>query len=733
MQKALFALALLFLVVHVAWLPSTLADIDEINFALGVRDFDVARHQPHPPGYPVFMAGGKAVAAGLAAVGVTAPEVRALALISAVAGALLIPLLFLLYRQLSDDPRIAAWAAVVSGLSPLIAFNALRPLSDLAGLATVVAAQGLIAASMLTGDSGARSRRLMLGALVAGVAIGIRSQSFFLTVPIFAVAVALPGTGVHLRHRALAVVALGIGVLAWAVPLLVASGGPQAYLEALRNQAGEDLTGVVMVWTARSARVAVDAVENTFLWPWGALPAGWIVVAIGAAGGARLIWRAPAAAAVLAVAFAPYAVFHLLFQETATTRYAMPLVVPVAFLFVYALRAVGPTAAYAGCAVLTAWSLFLWLPSMQRFGSRPTPAARAVADAIAASAPDGLVGMHAVMLRPEQWYHDNASGRVQRRLHGREVPALVELWRQEPGRVVTFIADPRRSDLAMLDPRTREPIRLYDWGFREMPLLGGVRPGEVSLFTLRPPGWMVDQGWALTAEIGGQTERQGAGPHRAPAVVWIRSRDEGATMLIGGRNLGAQGTAAARVAVSLRGRELASFGVPPGFFFETRTLPPSLFSAAEPYLPLQVSAAGSAPIRVGLEQFDLQSGDVPMVGMAAGWYEPEYAPVTGLAWRWMSDHATLWVRSVGRDLTLRLRAESPLRYFDAPPVVRVRAADRVLAQFSPSSDFTQEVTIPADALRRANDLVTIESDKWFFPSNGDPRRLALRVYAVEIN
>ena len=35
-------------------------------------------------------------------------------------------------------------------------------------------------------------------------------------------------------------------------------------------------------------------------------------------------------AIALVVAFGPYAVFHLLFQETVTTRYAVPLVPVVA-------------------------------------------------------------------------------------------------------------------------------------------------------------------------------------------------------------------------------------------------------------------------------------------------------------------------------------------------------------------------------------------------------------------
>ena len=34
------ALAVIFLIAHLAFLPPTLEDLDSMNFALGVRDFD---------------------------------------------------------------------------------------------------------------------------------------------------------------------------------------------------------------------------------------------------------------------------------------------------------------------------------------------------------------------------------------------------------------------------------------------------------------------------------------------------------------------------------------------------------------------------------------------------------------------------------------------------------------------------------------------------------------------
>ena len=54
--------------VHLAFLPSTLEDIDSINLALGVESFDVASHRPHPPGYPIYIALAKASTAAVAIV-----------------------------------------------------------------------------------------------------------------------------------------------------------------------------------------------------------------------------------------------------------------------------------------------------------------------------------------------------------------------------------------------------------------------------------------------------------------------------------------------------------------------------------------------------------------------------------------------------------------------------------------------------------------------------------------
>src|SRR6187399_1820525 len=84
-------LASAYAIAHLPVLPPSLEDIDSINFALGLRHFDVALHQPHPPGYPVYIALGRTAKATLEAVapslGSPRTESLSLAIWSPIAGA----------------------------------------------------------------------------------------------------------------------------------------------------------------------------------------------------------------------------------------------------------------------------------------------------------------------------------------------------------------------------------------------------------------------------------------------------------------------------------------------------------------------------------------------------------------------------------------------------------------------------------------------------------------------
>jgi len=221
--------ALVFLALHLPYLPKSLEDLDSINFALGVRQFDVAHHQPHPPGYPVYIALAKIVHSAVA------DEAHALALLSVAAGALGVLAMAVLFGELTRI-KWSSWVPVALALtSPLYWFTAGRPLSDMPGLAAALAVQALTLGATTT-------RALSIAAFAAGLATGIRSQVAWLTVPLLLArgtrglgdwgtrsphvpSAQSPAASPQPLAPALFFVA---GVLVWAAPLVMLTGGPGA-------------------------------------------------------------------------------------------------------------------------------------------------------------------------------------------------------------------------------------------------------------------------------------------------------------------------------------------------------------------------------------------------------------------------------------------------------------------------------------------------------------------------
>jgi hypothetical protein len=188
LRRLVSTLAVVTLAAHLFTLPITLEDLDSVNFALGVRQFDVAEHQPHPPGYPIFIAFGKLGTNALGRLGITAPEVRGLSMWSAIAAGIVPRCLFAFFRRLAgedaDDER-AFIATVIAVCSPLFWFTAARPLSDLAGLAAAWASLAALASALDRGGASAERTLtpIIAGAFLAGLSIGFRSQMAILTMP----------------------------------------------------------------------------------------------------------------------------------------------------------------------------------------------------------------------------------------------------------------------------------------------------------------------------------------------------------------------------------------------------------------------------------------------------------------------------------------------------------------------------------------------------------------------
>ncbi|HSK08386.1 MAG TPA: hypothetical protein VK911_02325, partial [Vicinamibacterales bacterium] len=381
-RVALLAGAVLFLVAHLPLLGTTLADIDAYNFALGVQDYDPALHQPHPPGYPLYIGLAKLSTSTLDAVrpepahGLAAGERNAaqgLAIWSALGGTAAVLLLPLVFTSLSRAgkrsldrrlPTVVGGATLLTVTCPLFWFSSGRPLSDIPGLAGALLAQAAILAVYLRArDSRVAPWHLAGAAFLTTLVVGLRSQTMWLTLPLLAVVVAVRWRAVPRAEWWRAACAGLAGVLVWAVPMIAASGGLAAYVGALGAQGAEDFTGVDMLFRNPTPVRLAAGMVHTFVWPWASVPLGTVVLGLAALGGCWLLVTAPRVLLIGLAAFGPYAVFHLLFHETITTRYALPLVPPIAWLSAAGVAFAAGRLAAPALAAAAIWGLAVTWPA----------------------------------------------------------------------------------------------------------------------------------------------------------------------------------------------------------------------------------------------------------------------------------------------------------------------------------------------------------------------------------
>ena len=740
-----WALGGVFLVAHLPFLAPSLEDIDSINFALGLREFNPAEHQPHPPGYPVYIALGRVM---LAAVRVARPELPqvaaealALSLLSALTGALAVVLVGLTFRAIAARTRLdgarasrtAGWATVILALCPLFWLTAVRPMSDMPGLAAAFAAQALML-----------SARMTPGAFVAGLALGVRSQTLWLTAPLL--------VWLLVERRAaswrMAVRVLGMavaGALLWAVPLLVATGGLSAYLAALGTQAGEDFAFVDMLWANPTPRRLAFGLIHTLVLPWGSVVLAVAALVLAAVGGAVMALGDRRALITLAIAFAPYAAFHLVFQETVTVRYALPVVAPVAFLVARALAIAGRSMNFLA-APLAVFLFLASMPALVAYGRDVHPAFRAIADAQrrAEAVTPGIVTSHFELRRPLTAVEPSGLPIVWGPRH-REWLGMANYWRTGGQAPAWFLANPRRTDLALIDRRSLTDVVRYRWAVENRPELSGTRPVAVDWYRVNPPGWFLMTGWSLTAETGGVAQVTGPSPGRGGIDAYVRCRPGPVHLVIGARHLGERSRPTARIAIAQEDMVVGSWPLT----YEQRNLlefveMPRGLQCTDGYTRFHVSARAlpetaspaSAPVHVAIRQFDLQSTSEVIFGFGPGWHEDEYMGDTGLHWRWASDRSVLRVRGPAEAVRVRVRGESPLKYFDEAPIVTLSAAGRVLRRIQPTSDFELDAVVPADVVQHASGDLVLATSRSFVPAaegtSPDLRRLGLRIFEVRV-
>jgi Dolichyl-phosphate-mannose-protein mannosyltransferase len=222
-------------------------------------EFDVTRHQPHPPGSLLYVALGRAF------LGLSGDPQRALGTISVLAGSVGLVLCAVVGGMLFGW-RIAGAGTLLYATSPLTWYYGTVALPYALEGALVL---GVVA--LLWHAAEERRPPYALGAAVAlGVAGGVRPTTMLLLLPLWLFATwracdlpaplvlregrlrlsgAWRGAGQRWLWLLAGLALLGALCLAWAVPLLILSGGPGAYLTASRRLSSlvSSLTSVFVV------------------------------------------------------------------------------------------------------------------------------------------------------------------------------------------------------------------------------------------------------------------------------------------------------------------------------------------------------------------------------------------------------------------------------------------------------------------------------------------------------
>jgi hypothetical protein len=184
-----------------------LDDYDSVQFAMGVRSFDLWQHQPHAPGYPLYIWLGQLGAKLFHA----SPDVS-LHFFSALGGALFVAMWFLIAR-LQFDERFAWWLASCLAITAIVWLTATKVWTD--PLATGLLSAEILAAlySVSQGSPGA----LLAAGLFGAAATGTRPQLILVCLVVLI-------TGLRQRRvpANLSILAIGTllgGCLLWLLPL----------------------------------------------------------------------------------------------------------------------------------------------------------------------------------------------------------------------------------------------------------------------------------------------------------------------------------------------------------------------------------------------------------------------------------------------------------------------------------------------------------------------------------
>ena len=441
----------------------SLNDWDEALFSMGVDEYDVNQHHPHPPGYPLFVLAAKVVHL----VGIS--EFRSLQAIVLLGGFALFPALVFFAREVGFDFSTSMCGAAIFTFLPNVWVYGGTAFSDVPSTAAGIAACALLLA-------GRRSRRAYLaGAIVLGIAAGMRVPNLLIGAVPAIVATVHRVRARDYRHVAGAIVLGGAIAGGSYLGAALASGTIEQYRIMVRAQS--EYVRNVDSWH-NPGRPPLRQVARIFwIYPYDMRQQLVGLTALALLGALAAAVQRRWSLLLLLPIFGPLMITAWLNLDVQTAaRYAISYMAVHALFAAYALRVIGRKAAVQGALagaiviVLATWS---W-PALQLQRTTHPPAT------------------HALL-----WARDNVPKDHALYVHGALGPHAAHLL---AGRNTTFYEEAKEisritPDTWVVEPRVLESARTFVWP-RRNPLWKIIRRRNFEASVLRLQSLVTFQeGW----------------------------------------------------------------------------------------------------------------------------------------------------------------------------------------------------------------------------------------------
>lgn len=195
-------------ILRILFLEKWLGDWDSIQLALGLNDYSLVKHQPHPPGYPVYIITGKILAFFLQ------NDTLVLTGMSAFFGtAAVIPIFLLAKKEFGE--KMAYFSVLMFIFIPVVWLLSVTALTDIVGLSA------LILTGYLLYHYQKSKTAVIWVSLLAGFLIGVRFNEFPVVLGLLGWVMLQQKS---FKYAFFQSAALAAGGLLWLIPIIMITG-----------------------------------------------------------------------------------------------------------------------------------------------------------------------------------------------------------------------------------------------------------------------------------------------------------------------------------------------------------------------------------------------------------------------------------------------------------------------------------------------------------------------------